>query len=127
MSRLRLLFLIDAAAGTATEEMIIPRLGAITDFICDADYLIERIVTLGTEVWTAGTAGILSRKNGSQGATTHCQLSTSLQWEDEASPDPNDTEHQLARGDRFGLDLVTASWTPVTADIIALVELSRLT
>ncbi len=127
MSRLRLLFLIDAVTGTTTEAMIVPRLGAITDFICDADYLIERIVLLGTEEWTAGTAGLYTRKDGTQGATKHCELSTSLHWEDEAAPDPNDAEHQLTRGQRLGLDLVTVGWTPTSGDILALMDLSRLT
>ncbi len=127
MNRLRLLFLIDAASGTAEEGFIIPVLGAITDFNADADYLVETLVLLTTEVWATGTATLHTRKNGTQGATEHAQLGTSQRWQDEARPDANDAEHQLSAGDRFGLDLVTVGWTPVTADMIALVELSRLT
>ncbi len=125
--RLRLLFLIDAVAGTSTEAMIVPVLGAISDFNADADYLIEELVLLSTEVWASGTATLYTRKNGTQGATAHAQLSTSQHWQDEARPDPNDAEHQLAAGDRLGLDLVTASWTPATADMIVLASLSKLT
>ncbi len=126
MSRRQLLYLIDSIGGDATEAMIIPQLGAISDFVADADYLAEHLTLLTSEEWTAGTASIFTRKDGSQGATALAALSTSLHWQVDVNLDPNNTEHQITRGQRFGIDIVTASWLPTTADIIALLSLSRL-
>ncbi len=125
--RRQLFFLIDAVTGTGTEAMIIPQLGAISDYVADAKYLIERITLITSETWTAGTATLYTRLDGSQGATAHCLLNTDNQWQDQAAPDPNNAEHQIDIGQRIGLDLVTASWTPATADMLAIMDLSKLT
>ncbi len=124
--RRQLFFLIDAVTGTTTEAMIIPQLGAISDYVADAKYLIERITLLTTEIWTAGTASLYTRLDGSQGATVHCLIDTDNQWQDQAAPNPNDAEHQIDIGQRIGLDLVTVSWTPATADMLAIMDLSKL-
>ncbi len=125
--RRQLFYLIDAAAGAATEAMILPQFGAIEDFVADAKYLAERITLITSEVWTAGTATLYLRKNGTQGATALGLIDTDNNWQDQNAPDPNDAEHQFDIGDRIGLDLVTAGWTPTSADILAILELSKLT
>ncbi len=127
MNNRQLLYLVDAVGGTATEAMVIPQLGAISDFVADGAYLAERITLLTTEIWTAGTASLFTRKNGTQGASALAALSTDMQWQIDIDLDPNNAEHQLTRGQRFGLDIVTAGWTPTSADIIAILSLSKLT
>ncbi len=127
MSRLVKYFTIDALSGDATEAAILlPGAGSDTDYIAERNLLVESVESVTSELRTAGTLNVFTRKNGTQAAAAVNTLDSDKTFADQADLDPNNTEQQLSRGDRFGIAVTTSSWTPLTADLHVRVEFSDL-
>ena len=127
MSRTIKYFTIDALAGTATEAaVLLPGSGADTDYIAERNLLVESIETVASELRTAGTLNVFTRKNGTKAAASVNTLDADTVFAAQANLNPNNSEQQLDRGDRFGIDVTTSGWTPISADLHVRVEFSDL-
>lgn len=90
----------------------------VTEYVIPWDFEIVAISVVSSEARTAGTATVDATINGTvTGLQAILDATNTLR---DTGTQPRNTDVGVA-GDRIGVKLTTASWTPVTADIAVVV------
>ena len=118
----RLHYLKENLSGSATAAMTLLPYGG-TDYYAQRAGRVKSIIALLTEPRTAGTATVKVTKNAAAETVLNLTIDASATQYDEAFGDQYDLTYQA--GDRIGLQVVTASFTPTTSDAIGILELDE--
>lgn len=119
---MRLYFLKENLPGTATSPMtLLPYTGS--EFYAQRAGRVKSVTTFVTEARSAGSATFKVTKNGAAQTVLNTAIDGSATQFDETFGDQDDLTYQA--GDRIGLQVVTAGWTPTTSDAIGILELDE--
>jgi hypothetical protein len=119
---MRLHFLKENLAGSATAAMtLLPYAGS--EYHAQRAGRVKAVTGFLTEPRTAGTATVKVTKNGVAQAALNLTLDAGAIQFDEAYGDQDDLTY--AAGDRIGIQVVSAAFTPTTSDAIGILELDE--
>lgn len=119
---MRLHFLKENISGTATAAMtLLPYAG--TEYSAQRAGRVRSLTALLTEARTAGTLTIKITKNGTAQTVLNLTIDATATQYDETFGDQDDLTY--AAGDRLGVQVVSASFTPTTSDAVAILDLDE--
>ncbi len=119
---MQLHFLKENIAGTATAAMTLLPYGT-TEYYLQKSGHVSRITVMLTEARTAGMLTFKITKNGTAQTVLNGTIDSGAAQYEEVFGDNDDLTFQA--GDRIGLQVVSASFTPTTSDAIGIVELQE--
>lgn len=118
----KLHFLKENIAGTATAAMtLLPYTG--TEYYAQRAGRVKALTALLTEARTAGALTFKITKNGTAQTVINATIDASAIQYDEVFGDKDDLTY--AAGDRIGLQVISASFTPTTSDAVGILELDE--
>ena len=118
----RLHFLKENIPGTATSARTLLPYGT-SEYYAQRAGRVKALTAFLTEARSAGTATFKITKNATAQTVLNATIDANATILDEAFGDQDDLTYQA--GDRIGLQVVTASWTPTTSDAIGIVDLDE--
>lgn len=118
----RLHFLKENIPGSATTALtLVPYAG--TEFFAQKSGHVSRLTAFLTEARTAGTLTFKVTKNGTAQSAVNATIDANATQYDEVFGDSDDLT--FLAGDRIGVQVVSASFTPTTSDAVAVLDLSE--
>ena len=119
---MRLHFLKENLPTTATNAMtLLPYAG--TEYHAQRPGRVRSVTGFLTEARTAGTATFKVTKNGVAQTALNLAIDAGAVQYDETYGDQDDLTY--AAGDRIGLQVVTAGFTPTTSDAVAILDMDE--
>ncbi len=119
---MQLHFLKENISGTATASMTLLPYGGNEYYVQKSGH-ISRITIVLTEARTAGTLTFKITKNGAAQTVLNAAIDSGSTQYEEVFGDNDDLA--FLAGDRIGLQVVSAGFTPTTSDAVGIVTLEE--